>query len=414
MEQHAKTFRFIFSDASICGASRDVVSSRPTEIANRSGRWALSISMARARAFSARAHFGFGMGPDVVSKPRLDVNGEREDGQERRERRPAAAPPTGVFRAFEAGRAEDREPIKPTLQVVRKRAGRGVSPPWVFPQAGLGDRFEVARQIRDERPQWGGLAGAHQVHGLDSPTSGLERRTSGQAAVQRRPESEHIRIADRSPREFPAISLEPHETRGSPHSDRTETRSPSGRRRPGQFRSRRSSARDPDPETRRASRRARCSEGLMSRCSIPAMDLVDGPCAVAINPTATRARQGPVTRPARLPQRSGRGRGRDTRLVRPRHGAGRRWDGGPARSPAASRIAPCDPPHRSQRSRHDDLDGDVAGQLRLPRLIDDPHSPAPKLALDHESGILGGCSGSASRALTVSQGVVDASTANSS
>ena len=41
-------------------------------------------------------------------------------------------------------------------------------------------------------------------------------------------------------------------------------------------------------------------------------------------------------------------------------------------------------------ARADDLDGHAAGQLRLPRLIDDPHSPPPELALDHESGDRGG------------------------
>ena len=44
-------------------------------------------------------------------------------------------------------------------------------------------------------------------------------------------------------------------------------------------------------------------------------------------------------------------------------------------------------------ARAHDLDGHAAGQLRLPRLIDDPHSPPPELALDHETGDRGGCSG---------------------
>ena len=73
-------------------------------------------------------------------------------------------------------------------------------------------------------------------------------------------------------------------------------------------------------------------------------------------------------------------------------------------------VAMADPPDRLRlakpapailrtdpNARADDLDGDAAGQLRLPRLIDDPHSPSPELALDHESGDRGGCSGSASR-----------------
>ena len=33
-----------------------------------------------------------------------------------------------------------------------------------------------------------------------------------------------------------------------------------------------------------------------------------------------------------------------------------------------------------------DLDGHATGEPRLPRLIDDPHSPPPQLALDHETG----------------------------
>ncbi len=33
-----------------------------------------------------------------------------------------------------------------------------------------------------------------------------------------------------------------------------------------------------------------------------------------------------------------------------------------------------------------DLDGHAAGELRLPCLINDPHSPSPQLALDHEPG----------------------------
>ena len=37
-------------------------------------------------------------------------------------------------------------------------------------------------------------------------------------------------------------------------------------------------------------------------------------------------------------------------------------------------------------ARADNLDGDVAGQLRLPRLIDDRHAHPPQHALDHETG----------------------------
>ena len=62
-------------------------------------------------------------------------------------------------------------------------------------------------------------------------------------------------------------------------------------------------------------------------------------------------------------------------------------------------VAMADPPDRPRLAkpapailgpnpdaRAHDLDGHAAGQLRLPRLIDDPHSPPPKLALDHETG----------------------------
>ena len=41
-------------------------------------------------------------------------------------------------------------------------------------------------------------------------------------------------------------------------------------------------------------------------------------------------------------------------------------------------------------ARAHDLDGHVAGQLRLPRLIDHPHSTSPELAFDHKAGDRGG------------------------
>ena len=85
----------------------------------------------------------------------------------------------------------DREPIEPALQVVRKRAGRLVSPPWVFPQARLDDRFEVVRQAGHQRPERGGFTGSHQIECLDR-RRGLERRTAGQEAVQGGPEGKDV------------------------------------------------------------------------------------------------------------------------------------------------------------------------------------------------------------------------------
>src|SRR5271157_5273836 len=63
-------------------------------------------------------------------------------------------------------------------------------------------------------------------------------------------------------------------------------------------------------------------------------------------------------------------------------------DVGMADSPDRPRLAKPAPAilRTDPDARADDLDGHAAGQLRLPRLIDDPHSTSPKLALDHETG----------------------------
>ena len=193
------------------------------EIANRAGRGFVALDGTGQGILGPRA-LGFGMAPEREQAHEARRHGDREDGQERRERRPAPAPATGVFELRDRTRL-DREPIEPALEVVRERAGRGVSPPWVLPQASQSDRFEVARQAGDQRPGRRGLAGSHQIERLDH-RRGLERRTSGQEAVQGGPEGEHV--GSRTDRGAVAGNLfRSHERGGTPHSDRT------GRRRAG-------------------------------------------------------------------------------------------------------------------------------------------------------------------------------------
>jgi len=159
------------------------------EIVDRAGRSFVALDGTGQGIPSSRA-LGFGMAPECEQAHEARRRSDCEDNEERRERRPAPAPSTGVFELRDRTRP-DREPIKPALQVVRKRAGRCVSPPWVFPQGSQGDRFEVARQAGDQRPRRGGFTGSHQVEGLDH-RRGLERRTSGQEAVEGGPEGKDV------------------------------------------------------------------------------------------------------------------------------------------------------------------------------------------------------------------------------
>ena len=167
------------------------------EIANRRGSGLVAFDRTGQGILGPRA-LGFGMAPEREQAHEARRHGEREDGQERRDRRPAPAPATGVFELRDWTRP-DREPIEPALQVVRQRAGRGISPPWVFPQASQGDRFEVARQTGNKRPGRGGLDGFAPGRASRSPTrpETEDVRSRGCTAW---PRGQTHRIADRSRR----------------------------------------------------------------------------------------------------------------------------------------------------------------------------------------------------------------------
>ena len=129
----------------------------------------------------------------------------------------------------------------------------------------------------------------------------------------------------------------------------------------------------------------------MSRCNIPALvDLVDGPRYRRHQPDrdTRRQRAGDAVRQA-SPGDQVEDEVETAVLF--------------ARLVELDDVAMADPPDRlrlaqpapailrtDHSARADDLDGHAAGQLRLPRLIDDPHSPSPELALDHETGDRGG------------------------
>ena len=90
------------------------------EIANRSGRGLVALDGTGQGILGPRA-LGLGMAPEREQAHEARRHGEREDGQERRERRPAPAPSTGVFELRDRTRL-DREPVEPALQVVRERS----------------------------------------------------------------------------------------------------------------------------------------------------------------------------------------------------------------------------------------------------------------------------------------------------
>ncbi len=213
------------------------------EIANRSGRGLValddtdqSILGPRPLGLGPRA-LGLGMAPECEQAHQARRHGEREDGQERSDRRPPSAPSTGVFELRDRTRL-DRKPLKPALQVVGKRLGRGVPAPRVLAQAGQSDRFEVTRQAGHQRLGRRGLAGAHQVERLDH-RRGLERRTPRQQAVQGCPEG--VDVGSGTDKGAVAGNLfRSHKRRGTPHSDQSGGRC-AGRRPPGRSRSPRAS-----------------------------------------------------------------------------------------------------------------------------------------------------------------------------
>ena len=279
--------------------------------------------------------------------------------------------------------APDRESVEPALKVVRKRTRRRVSPPRVFLEATQRDRLRVARQSGHERPGQGGFTASHQIERLDH-RRGLERRSSGQEAVKGGPEGKDVR----SRTDGGAVAgdlFRCHERGGTSHSVWA------GRRRA------RVVARPGDAEV--GDHRHHLIPGTIARAVEQdvrgldvemqhpgAMDLVDGPSdrRHQLDRRPRRQRAGDAVRQA-TPGDQVEDEVETAVLL--------------ARLVEPDDVGMADPPDRpglakpapailgtDQGGRADDLDGDAAGQLRLPRLIDDRHSPPPEHALDLESG----------------------------
>ena len=207
------------SDASICGAST-VVDSMPTR-SRTAPDVAFSLSMARARAFSALPRSASERRQSVSKPTMLDasVNARmaRSDANAGRRRHQRAA-----CSSFETGRARIGNP---SSQRCRSSASAQAD---AYRRRGS-FRRQVSAIVSRSRGRPGtsvlerrGLTCSHQIEGLDH-RRGLERRTSGQEAVKGSPKG--IDVGSRTDGGAVAANLfRSHERGSTPHSDLTGRR----------------------------------------------------------------------------------------------------------------------------------------------------------------------------------------------
>ena len=184
------------SDASNCGAST-VVASRPTR-SRTAPDVALSLVDGTGQGILGPRALGLGMSPEREQAQEARRHGDREDGQQRRERRPAPAPATGVFELRDRPRP-DREPIEPAPGG-RRPAPRPRRIAAAGPSAGRSARSFRGHAAGRGPAFWAGRArGCAPGRASRSPTRpGTEdARSRGCTAL---PRGRRRRIADRSRR----------------------------------------------------------------------------------------------------------------------------------------------------------------------------------------------------------------------